>query len=194
MRRSSPVAAIGAVVALLLTGCADAAPDAGSEPSSPTSATPSASSPTASASPSPNAVPVTCETLLDDADEAQYAAAGWTFSSDYIERATAQQFPTLSFVAYGGVLCQIGLQGTDADHIYAYSPITPAQATAERARLTDEGYTSTSDLGGTLFEGHGDVDQGEYADLFYLVLDDSWFHTTVNRDAVERAVRNVEAL
>jgi hypothetical protein len=195
MTRPSIAAATGAllVTAVLLTACSDTR-ESGTDSvqTSPTSAAPSVPSPSPTGTPA--AESVTCETLLDDSDEAKYAAAGWTLSTDYVERATAQQFPTVSFVTYGGVLCQIGLQGTDHGDVYAYSPITPAQAEAEKVRLTSEGYTTTSDLGGVLYEGHGDVDSGEEADLFYLFLDGSWYYTTVNRDALEKAVRNVEAL
>lgn len=195
MTRSSPASAIGALLltAVVLTGCTDTG-DSGADsvPSTPTGAAPSAPFPPPTVGPA--AEPVTCETLLDDADEAEYAAAGWTLSADYEQRAADQSFPTLPFVTYGGALCQWGLQGTDAGDVYAYSLITPAQAGEQQARLTDEGYTASTDLGGTLFEGHGDVNLGEDADLFYLFLGDSWFHTTVNREAMEKAVRTVEAL
>jgi hypothetical protein len=179
------VVVMGIAVAIAVTGCATtSAPDA--EPSSTASPTPTAASP--SPTPTPAADPVTCDTLVDDADEAKYAAAGWVASPDYEQRAADEKWPTLAFVTYGGVLCQWGQPSSDATDMYGYSPITAAQADAEKARLTSAGYAVSDALGGTVFEAHG-----EYLNEFYLFLDDSWYYSTLGIATLEKAVRNVEA-
>jgi hypothetical protein len=130
---------------------------------------------------------VACDTLVDDADEAKYAAAGWVASPDYEQRAAEETWPTLAFVTYGGVLCQWGQPNSDAADMYGYSPITPAQAEAEKARLTSAGYTVTEALGGIVFEAHG-----EYLNEYFLFLDDSWYYSTLDTATLEKAVRTVE--
>jgi hypothetical protein len=177
-----------AVAAVLLTGCA------GSDTPSPSGSDGTVATPTPTTAPTSPPVaapsgdiPETCEDLVDDATEAEFAAMGYELSTDYDERAAEQGWPTLAFVTYGGLLCQWGVPVSDGSTVYGYSPITPEQATAEKARLLASGSTTRDGLGGELYElVH------EYGMDHYLFTDGSWYHSTSGEKALAEMLTAVE--
>jgi hypothetical protein len=190
--RTSPLPLwLGVVMtAALLTGCSttdtpDAA-DATSTASPTVTPTPSA---TPTEAPAP-AEPMVCETLVGDEDEAKYAAAGWTLTPGF--GPLAEPRPLRDIPSLGGIVCQWGVPSTDSADVYAYSPLTPAQAEAQRARLTAEGYAASEALGGTVYETHGD-DYGLPYDFHFLIVDGAWYYSSVSLEVLEGVRRNVEA-
>jgi hypothetical protein len=128
---------------------------------------------------------VTCDSLIDDTYRTKYAAAGWVLTPDFEERAMRDTWEIRDFFVYGGLVCQWGVPNTDAADLYGYSPITPAQAETQQARLASEGFTPTSALGGTVYGKPGNPDFLEY-DQYYLFVDGAWYFSTRGLDEIAR--------
>jgi hypothetical protein len=123
--------------------------------------------------------------LIDDTRRAAYDAAGWALIADFEERVLADTWEIRDFFAYGGVVCQWGIPHTDAADLYGYSPITPAQAEAQQARLASEGIPSRSALGGTVFEKPAHPDRIDY-NQYYLFVDGAWYFSSRGFEEITR--------
>jgi len=71
-------------------------------------------------------------------------------TSSYVDKIRGEGSINAVFVDNGGLLC-LTSNGYSVGELFGYSPITPAQATAQQEVLLDRGYTATAYLGGDLY-------------------------------------------
>ncbi|MET3768515.1 hypothetical protein ABIB15_001197 [Marisediminicola sp. UYEF4] len=190
---------VAVLACVLLAGCA-AEPDAGGPSASP-SPRPSASAspspePTGSAAPAPSAEPgptptpppatttSTCRSLLDAETTQRFAdsaADGWAFIPDFGQRMIDEGNPIGLFVQYGGVACQWGFPSSSTAFTYGHSAISGADAQAVKSRLTADGYSARSALGGELY-----CQPPELTDIVwpgcFLFVGTEWFHSSVESE------------
>jgi hypothetical protein len=141
MRRSGFGTAITAVVLLGLTACAWGGPTSTSPTG--TSAGPFASaSATPSRTPTPSPAPLACDTLVTPAALSRLTSGGSEFTEGFATRMRAEGNELVAFLDLGGIVCQWGYPDSDASMVLAYSLITDAEATAQKQRLTAEGWVA----------------------------------------------------
>lgn len=91
----------------------------------------------------------TCENLLDAGTVASLAKSGIADLSDQAQESMASQ-PNLApyaFLDRSGLACVWGVQGNDLSTIYAYGPISDADAQAETDSLRADGYEEQIEAG-----------------------------------------------
>jgi hypothetical protein len=179
-RRSSlsraVVVALALGAALFLAGCSgpsSAAPK--STPKSSTSRAPS--SPTPTPTPTFAALQYNCNNILPPATLVVFKSkqsAGFTLQPDYLQRMQNIGSNLVIFNTYGGILCQWAYPDAANSVDYAFSPITPDQATTQEANLTSTGYVGTQKDHGTLY---ANTDTTDYPDE-YLFIDGYWFQAS----------------
>ncbi|MDF2554520.1 MAG: ABC-type nitrate/sulfonate/bicarbonate transport system, periplasmic component [Microbacterium sp.] len=150
--RVAPLVALVAVSAALLVGCS------GPETAAPevTTAAPvqtTAPSPVASATTSPtaSAASVTCETLIPQSIQDEFASHNWTYKQD-VFRIGETTFDE-------GIECIWGDYSIASDQvqIFGWSPISPADADAARAALLEAGWLSVDDPSGDFITENPDT-------------------------------------
>jgi len=113
--------------------------------------------PLASASP-PGPLPTqeprtaSCEGLLDLEKLEEILTSGYDVlpAEGYIAKIRAEGSPYALFDDYGGIVCPVN-NGSRVSELYAYSPISFEDQSAQETRLTAEGWKSSSHDGGTLY-------------------------------------------
>ncbi|MET3768512.1 hypothetical protein ABIB15_001194 [Marisediminicola sp. UYEF4] len=183
---------------LLLAGCA-AEPDGGAPSASPSPRPSATSSVTPSPDPSPSTTPTptsepepapparttsTCQSLLDGETSQRFAdsaADGWALIPDFGQRMIDQANPIGLFVQYNGVACQWGYPSSGDAFSYGHSAISIADAQAVKSRLTADGYSSRSALGGELYCLPPEQSvMGEQS--CFLFVGGEWFYSNVESE------------
>jgi hypothetical protein len=172
------IGALALATLAALAGCS-ASPSAPSSPSPSKTSAPTNSTPTPTPTPTFAALKYTCNSILPPATLAVFKgkqSAGFTLQSDYLQRMQNIGSNLVSFSTYGGILCQWSYPDSSSNIDYAFSAITPAQATTQQQSLTSTGYVGTPKDHGTLF---ANTDTANYPDE-YLFIDGYWFQASTD--------------
>jgi hypothetical protein len=101
------------------------------------SSTRDASTPNADVAPVESA---SCSSLLASGTRSRFGDFGWSMSDDhFIERIRENKSTMAHFVDYGGVACRWGVDLGDECVLFAWSPIKPEDAEAEKTALLADG-------------------------------------------------------
>ena len=155
---------IAVSIALVASGCwLIPKPSPTLSPSGSASASPSASASTPTLVPvTPSKAPIvktlTCESLVDASSVAAYGSNGFTLTppADFATKMHNEGNPLAAFADYGGILCQWGIPSSDNVDMYAYSPITDANATTQKSALLGDGASAESHADGLLYHAFPD--------------------------------------
>lgn len=187
------------VLILALAGCGgNSAPQQSSAPveTTTTSAVPSA---TPETSASPTALPAepeaaTCESLLDPETVKKGEAEGGSISEFTAEEAE-DGGALKKFIAYGGIACRFGQDQADNPVLFAYGPITEAQAEKEKAHLDKVGgETGTNENGGTYYGAADDTEVYVFSPAGYWAYQyNNGFGNVINPDSVSETIEEVVA-
>ncbi|WP_187270610.1 hypothetical protein [Lacisediminihabitans profunda] len=137
MRRSGVGTAIVALAVLALSACTWSA----QTPTPPASPSVSSASPGPSLTPTPTAS-LACDTLVTPTALSRLTSGGSVFTEGFATRMREEGNELAAFLDLGGILCQWGYPESDASVVLGYSPITAAQAMAQKQRLTAEGWVA----------------------------------------------------
>lgn len=166
--------AVGAVL-LLIAGCAGRAPAGGGGSAAPSSAV--SAGPSTQPSPAPSATPTStpqaprtsvadeslCRAVLDGDAEAKAAIEGSMLAGQsYVDKEQADKRSALKpFIDAGGLVCAWGGE-MEVGIIYAWAPISDADAAAQREVLDDDAVASTDEANWVRY-AHPDGYPGGYA-------------------------------
>ena len=187
IRRLAPIV-LSLGILLSLAGCAAEAEPGAVEPTA-TASTESGPSATPSApTPAPaEASVVTCESLLEPASLAEFAASTFGLPDQagidwYVNKTRDEGSALALFVDNGGVLCPVS-NGMRVSEIYGFSPIDAEQASVQKAALVADGFIASPSGDGELYS---DTADREGAIFVYLFTDGHWFaaYDTVRLDEI----------
>ncbi len=114
------------------------------------------------------------------------AGAGFTLQADYAQRMKNIGSNLVDFATDGGILCQWAYPDSSQSVDYAFSPITPAEATAEQTTLVNNEFTSSNKDNGTLYVN---TDTADFPDE-YLFIDGYWLEASTD-NVMQLLVDNV---
>lgn len=137
--RLTRVAAVLAVSAVALVGCAGSPdPEITTTTAPPVVAEPSAT-PTATATPTPDAAAPTCETLIPESLIEEFESHNWSYKQDVLRVG--------SIVLRDGIQCVWGDYSVASDNvqIFGWAPISESEAHDARAELLGSGWQRVDD-------------------------------------------------
>lgn len=164
MNRAAAVVLSAALMASL-AGCTIGGP------SSAPSTTPPPAPATSAPAETPGPAIADCDDLVSPSAQKRYGAAGWALSEDFVQRMVDQQSHLVTFVDYGGALCQWGFPASDDTDVLAGSAIDAAQQAEQRAYLEGEGFALDQHNGADRYT----VTTDTYTEI-YLFAGDYWFY------------------
>jgi hypothetical protein len=174
-RRFLVAVALSAALVGAVAGCTAETPSAAP------STTPTPAPATTEPAETPSSLITECDDLVSPSDQKKYEAEGWALSDDFVQRMTDQKSHLVTFVDYGGALCQWGFPNSDATDVLAGSAIDDAHEAEQRAYLEAEGFTLDQHNGADRYIVTSDT----FTEI-YLFAGDYWFYGS-SEAAIDRS-------